>query len=278
MTKESKEQLYTMGRTEAETKRLIAQSHLFEEITGRFLKRCGISPGMKVLDIGSGAGDVSLAVADIVGNDGTVVGVDMNPQILETARQRAAAEQLSNVSFIAGDIREIPLDKDFDAVVGRLVLMYIPQPEEVLKRLTNHLNPGGIVAFQEIELKMYKALVHPDTPNMNKIVEWLLAVFTKSGADIGMGMNLFGVYLKAGLPAPSMQVEAPLGGPKNWPGYHYAAASFKSMLPLIVQLGIATEEEVDVENMAERLEKEVFEAQRPIVLPSHVTAFSKLGG
>ena len=265
-----------MGRSEAETKRLIVQSQLFEEITGRFLKRCGIAPGMKVLDVGSGAGDVTLAIADLVGRDGAVVGVDMNPQILETARDRAAAEHLSNIEFIAGDIRDVSLDRDFDAVVGRLVLIYIPQPEEVLRRLMNHLTPRGIVAFQEIELKMYQALKHPDTPYMNSLIDCMLEVFTRSGADIGMGLNLFSTFLEAGLPAPAMQVEAPVGGPENWPGYEYAAASFESMLPLIVQFGIATEGEVDVENMARRLEKEVLDARRPIVLPTHVTAFAQM--
>ena len=276
MNTEQEKQEYTMGRTEAETKRLMVQSQLFEEITGRFLKRCGIAPGMKVLDVGSGAGDVSLAVADIVGKDGAVVGVDMNPQILETARGRAEAEHLSNVEFIAGDIREVSLDDDFDAVVGRLVLMYLPSPENALSRLMNHLKPRGIVAFQEAELNMYRALKNPDTPYMNDIVDWLLEVFTRSGADIGMGLKLYGTFLNAGLPAPTMHVEAPVGGSPNWPGYAYAAASFNSMVPLIVHFGIATEEEVDVANMAQRLEKEVRETQRPVVLPTHVTAFAQM--
>ena len=88
------ERTYTMGRSKEETERLIQQSGLYEGITGRLLRDAGLFTGMKVLDIGSGAGDVAMAAAQLVGSEGEVVGVDMNPEILETARTRAQAAGL----------------------------------------------------------------------------------------------------------------------------------------------------------------------------------------
>ena len=62
---------------------------------------------MRVLDIGSGAGDVALVAAELVGPEGEVVGVDMNPEILETARDRVRQAGHRNVKFLAGDVHTL---------------------------------------------------------------------------------------------------------------------------------------------------------------------------
>ena len=92
-----------MGRSEEETQRLIEQSQLYDDVTRRFFLRSGIAKGMKVLDVGSGAGDVALTLAEFVGPEGRVVGIDVNPDVLETAQARAEAAGFSNIEFIAGD-------------------------------------------------------------------------------------------------------------------------------------------------------------------------------
>src|SRR5262249_7924695 len=103
----------------------------------------------KVLDVGSGAGDVALLLADLVGPRGRVVGVDENLDVLKTARARVEASGRHNVSFRAGDIGKIPLESDFDAVVGRWILMYLPDPAASLRPLASRVRAGGIVAFHE---------------------------------------------------------------------------------------------------------------------------------
>lgn len=265
---------YTMGRSESETKRLIEQSQLYDGVTRRFLNAAGIEKGMKVLDIGSGAGDVALTLAEFVGNDGAVVGVDVNAEILETARGRAETAGITNVEFIAGDARTLDLPDDFDAIVGRLVLMYMAEPADALKQLAARLRPGGIVAFQEIELTFYRAIVHPDTPLVNKLIECAIAVFEKSGAHIGMGIHLYRAFVDAGLPEPTLHFETPMGGPAAWPGYEFLANSIRSVLPLMEAYGIATAEEVEVDTLAERLRAEVVAAKRPLLLPPHITAYA----
>ncbi len=267
---------YTMGRTEGEEERLIQQSQLYDAVTRRFLKEAGLSSGMKVLDIGSGAGDVALTVAELVGPAGAVVGVDVNPAILATAQARAQEAGFTNVEFIAGDARTLDLGNDFDALSGRLVLMYMADPADALKQLATRLRPGGIAAFQEADFTPYRQMYHPETPLANKLIDWALGVFERSGAHSDMGFGLYRAFVEAGLPEPYMHFESPVGGPESWAGYQFVANSFRSMLPLIEEYGIATAEEVDVETLAERVRREVVTAKRPFALPPHVTAWAQL--
>ena len=276
MTESKADATYTMGRSAGETERLIEQAHLYERVTLRMLRNAGVEPGMKVLDIGSGAGDVAMAAAQLVGPEGAVVGVDMNPEILEAARTRAQQAGHANIEFVTGDALELELPRDFDAVTGRLVLMYIADPVAALKQFVTHLSSGGIVAFQEAELTLYRAVHSPDTPLVNQLVEWGLEVFQRSGANIGMGLELQRVFTEAGLPAPVAHLEAPAGAGPDWVGFGFLQQAFTSLLPLIESFGIANAAEVEVETLAERLQREAESSGRLIVLPPHVTAYARL--
>ena len=270
------ERTYTMGRSQEETERLIQQAGLYEDITGRLLRDAGLFTGMKVLDIGSGAGDVAFAAAELVGSEGEVIGVDMNPEILETARTRAQAAGLANVQFVAEDVQTLDLPNDFDALIGRLVLLYLPDPVATLKQLATHLRPGGIVAFQDVEFSVYSSIAHPETPIMNQLAEWGVEVFRRSGANVGMGLDLYSTFVDAGLPEPTLQYSAPVGGPETWGGYQFIAAAFQSLLPLLERFEIATAEEVDLDTLAQRLRAEVVASKRPLILPPHITAWAQL--
>jgi ubiquinone/menaquinone biosynthesis C-methylase UbiE len=134
---------YALGRSDAETRRLILQHQLYGPFTRQFLTAAGITAGMKVLDVGSGAGDVALLLADLVGPQGQVIGVDVNAEILQLARSRVQAVGWTTVTFHPGDIMELDLDRDFDAVAGRWVLQHTPDPVALLRRARNWLRPGG---------------------------------------------------------------------------------------------------------------------------------------
>ncbi len=267
---------YTLGRTSHETTRLIEQSRIYGESTKRLCKRAGIIDGMRVLEIGSGAGDVALMLAERVGPTGQVVGVDINTEILDTARQRATDAGLQNVEFIAGDARDLGFSDKFDAVVGRFVLMYMANPSEAFAKLIAHLKPGGIAAFQEPEYTLYPAFLHPDTPLMNQLITWILDVFKHSGAHLNMGIGLYQTFVNAGLPPPTMHLESPIGAAKTWAGYRYMATIFQSLLPLLEKYDLATAEQVGVDTLAARIRQEVIASKRPFFLPLHVTAYSTL--
>ena len=267
---------YTMGRSEGETERLIQQSQLYEAVTRRFFQEAGLVSGMRVLDVGSGAGDVAMAAAELVGAEGEVVGVDVNAAILDTAQARVRELGFENIQFTEGDARTLDVGANFDAVVGRLVLMYMSDPADALKQLTRHLRPGGIVAFQEVDFSPYMSIYRSDTPLMNKLKDWGIAVFQHSGAHIEMCMDLHRTFVDAGLPAPVLHFVAPLGGAETWAGYDFIANAFRSLVPLMEEFGIATAEEVDVDTLADRIREEIRVSKRPLLLPPHVTAWARL--
>ena len=286
MSNQSRDAEDTMGRSESETERLIKQFELYDDVTRRLFLRSGIAKGMKVLDVGTRTGDVACMLSEFVGAEGTVIGVDLNADILEFAKAQAKEFGITNIEFIAGDIRTLELPNDFDAVAGRLVLMYMAAPTDVLKHLATHVRPGGIVVFQEVDFTPY-TVVHPDTPLMNDLIEWRRtlfersvferSVFERTGAHVDMGMELYKAFVDAGLPEPALHFEAPMGGPENWPGFGYFEKIFRhNILPRLEAYEIATADEVDVDTLAERLQAEVASSKRPIMLPPRITAYATL--
>jgi ubiquinone/menaquinone biosynthesis C-methylase UbiE len=186
--KAERETQYVLGQTAEETERLQAQAVFVQPFTERLFRDAGLARGMKVLDLGSGAGDVALLAARLVGSEGQVVGIDTNPSILETARGRARDARCNNVSFAAGDIRELSLPQDFDAVVGRYVLMFMPDPAAAMRSVADHLRPGGIAAFQEPDLTQ-GPYAHPSSSLLDQIWQWISVAFRESGADTEMGLK-----------------------------------------------------------------------------------------
>lgn len=266
--------LYVMGRSAHETRRLQEQAQIYGPSTRRLFIEAGIKPGMRVLDIGCGAGDVTLVVADLVGPQGAVVGVDVNSAIVQTAQMRIQAAGLSNVSFIEGDIRSVDPGTDFDAVVGRLVLLYLGNPTETVRKVVNHLRPGGIVAFQEPDFTS-GPVDFPPSPLNQQMWHWWRQTAGRAGLDLTMGFKLYQVYQAAGLPAPQMHLEAPMGGGPDWAGYSYMAEAMRSILPLLLKFGVATADEVAIDTLATRFRQEVLNQQGVVMLPTFVSAWSR---
>lgn len=105
---------YTVGRTQAETDRLIQQAQLYESFSRLWLTNAGLRDGMRVVDVGCGAGDVAFLAASLVGPSGNVLAVDVNPDVIRTARERAHREGVPNVTFEVADFRELAPAEQFD--------------------------------------------------------------------------------------------------------------------------------------------------------------------
>jgi ubiquinone/menaquinone biosynthesis C-methylase UbiE len=266
---------YLLGRTAEETQRLIYQADFQSLFTRRLLEEAGIGTGMRVLDVGSGAGDVALLAAALVGLTGTVVGVDTNRAVLSVARERVRAAEMTNISFIEGDINDSPVDGPFDAIVGRLVLVYQPDPVATLRALARLLRPGGVAAFQEFNFNPGSLATFPPTPLWQQVWEWIRAVILRIGLDEYSGYRLYRHFQDAGLPAPRMHITCSVGGGTDWGGYRYAAETLRSMLPLLTQFGIACAEEVQIDTLAERLRAETVTGGGVVKTPELVGAWAR---
>ena len=265
---------YALGYTEAELQRLIRQSEFYAEFTGDVLQRAGLGKGMRVLDVGCGPGDVSLLAARMVGPTGAVFAVDRSEESLTLAAARAQRAGIHNIRFIREELTHLEFNEPFDALIGRFVLMFLPDPADVLRRLVQFLRAGGIVAFQEMIVR--NSSTEPlDLPLWGQCGRWIRDGFMQSGVDVEMGAKLYATYLKAGLPGPEMNLRARISGGKNSPHPEYLAGIIASLLPMLERHGIVKRDDVDIETLALRLQEELTTHDAVSILPSLVGAWTR---
>ena len=248
---------YALGRSVNEHGRLTRQAALLEAITERLLREAGLEAGMRVLDVGSGVGDVAFLAAELVGRRGAVVGIDVDGDALNAARQRAELLGRRNVTFVQGDVRSAALDGAFDAAIGRLVLAYIDDPAAALRAIGQRVRPGGVLAFQELDLDPADhARSFPEGTLWDETGRRVIETFARAGTHERMGRQLFAAFLAAGLPAPVMHEEALVGGGAGFAGYAWLADVARSLAPLMDELGVASADERGLETLAARIRED----------------------
>lgn len=127
---------------------------------------------------------------------------------MSASRARAKARGLGNVEFVEGDLRSVDPGELFDAVVGRLVLMYVADPATALRAIAGHLVPGGILALMEINWRPESFLSHPPVPLWGQVWDWMCETVERAGVQMNMGFELHRCFLEAGLPGPEMLPQA----------------------------------------------------------------------
>lgn len=270
---------YPIAHTRAELERLVRQGSFLGDLTEQVLRKAGLAPGMRVLDVGCGAGDVSFLAAKFVGPAGTVIGVDKAPEAIAAAQQRAQQAGLDNVRFVAADLAGFQLDGEpVDALIGRLVLMYFPDPVAVLRRLLAFVKPGGIVAFQELDLLPSPPpdiMSHPLCETYVTAGTRVNQAFARAGIDGRIAFKLGQIFQQAGLPAPQMLAMQRVERGPDSHIYDWIAQTTRSVLPLMQQTGVATAEEVQVDTLAERMRREAVEKDCTLMTPPLIGAWAR---
>ncbi|MFF5228008.1 class I SAM-dependent methyltransferase [Dactylosporangium sp. NPDC000521] len=262
---------YALARSHEEYERLGRQALFLHGSTERLLRDAGLRPGMRVLDVGSGAGDVAFLAAGIVGPQGSVVGVDIDGGALRVARGRAEALGLANVHFVEGDLDTAEAGTGFDAAVGRLVLMYRADPAAALRAVAARVRSGGIVAFQELDLDPAVTVRSmPGTSLWNDTGTLVIEAFRRAGMQVRMGRRLFGAYTAAGLPEPTMCDEALVGGGPGFGGYAWLAGVARGLAPLMPSLGLDAPSDLDT--LADRLRDDAVTNGTVVWTPSFIGA------
>lgn len=253
---------YTLESSDAERERLRSQAQALRLPTERLFRAAGIGPGMSVLDVGCGVGDVALLAAELVGPTGSVVGFDRDPAQVAAAAARAPGP---HVTFTVAEIDQPPPGQ-FDAVVGRLVLMYQPDMAVAVQGLAARLRPGGVMAFIESNNRhdAVVALTWPVTPFQDKVHNWILQAFAATGTQPYAGIRLPGLYRLAGLePQPPYEVCGAVY--EGRASAEMTAAVVRAMLPVLERQGVDPAD-VDIDTLADRILADAG-SERVVALP-----------
>ncbi len=263
---------YVLGDTDAEHERLIRQAARIAPLTERFFREAGIGPGQRVLDLGSGVGDVALLAGKLVGPSGEVVGVERDTRTIARARARSVEAGHHHVSFIQSDITQLSSDMPFDAVVGRFILQFLPDPVSVLRSVSHFLRPGGVVAFQEPSWVPF-LLLCPHLPLWSAGASLIHEHARRAGVNTQMGLDLYKVFQKAGLPAPSMYMEVPLGNDPDFT--QWVSDVICGHKAQYQQFNLSLEPLGDLDTLAERLQEEVASSNTVVPWLALVGAWSR---
>lgn len=266
---------YLLGHDPDELARLEHQAMVLAPATRTVLHLAGITPGMRVLDLGSGAGDVALEVADLVGPTGSVVGIDQSVPALTLAAKRVEEREVTNVSFVHGKLEDIDLIDDFDAVVGRLILLYTPDPDLVLAKFARLVRPGGVVAMMEFEMTAAGTL--PPTELSSLVGYWIAEAFRRSGLDASLGARLAGVLARAGLGQVSVLGLQGYRPPGDREGALMAAGVLRTLLPVLEKTGVATAADIGIDTLADRFAADSAEHDAVFKPPTLVGAWATVG-
>jgi ubiquinone/menaquinone biosynthesis C-methylase UbiE len=243
---------YALGSTDQERQRLMRQGVIYRNFLASAFRAAGLAPGMRVLDLGCGAGDVAMLAADLVGPAGSVVGIDRDAASVAWATKRVVEDGYRNIRFQVAEFHEFVDTQHFDALVGRFILMYLPDPVATLGHLSQQLRPGAAIAFMEPDFTVPSS-VFPDLPQFKNGGHWVGEVLRRSGARIDMGMRLYATYRDAGFVNTATEVSHLSGCGINREMAHYFAQTLRSLLPKIIEYGLATKEEIQIDTLADRI-------------------------
>jgi len=265
---------YELGHSERELKRLRLQAELTDPFTRQYYRDAGIEQGMRVLDVGSGGGDAALVAAELVGEKGQVVGVDIAAAAVAAAQARVGALGKRNISFHHGDLDRLEFAEKFDAAVGRYVLMFNPDPAAMVKSAARLVRPGGVIVFHETDWNGVRS--NPVAPMYQQCHDWIVRTFEKVGTNPQMGHHLRSVFVRAGLSAPSMALRALIQGPSERVAYiHMIAELANTLAPVMEEQGVIARGEFDPATFGSRMISEVERLDSVVVGRSEVGAWSR---
>jgi ubiquinone/menaquinone biosynthesis C-methylase UbiE len=264
---------YVLGHSDPELQRLERQASFFATETEDILQRAGLAPGMRVLDIGCGVGDVSMIAARLVGPDGAVLGVDRSAEAVATARRRADSAGYGQARFEVADITALAPAEPFDALVGRFILLHLTDRVGLLRRLFALLRPGAAVAFVEMDIGAAASV--PELPLVTRCLEWITRVYRKVGAEPDMGSHLYGTLRAAGV-TPRLAGTCRMEGGPDAVAYDLVADTLRSLGPSLLSLGIATAEELGLDTLSDRLRTAAVAGEHCLILPRIVGAWARI--
>ncbi|MGE3808994.1 MAG: methyltransferase domain-containing protein [Gemmataceae bacterium] len=205
-----------------------------------FFKRLDVRSPMRCLDVGCGAGAVTLELARLVQPGGAAIGLDRDERCLEIARAQTAEAGLPT-RFEQVDVADLVEQAAFDLVYARFLLTHFSDPQGGLARLVHAARPGGRVAVEDIDFRMH--LSRPDCPAFRRYQELYREVVRQKGGDADIGPRLPRLFLEAGLEEVHADAVLPLFSEGE--GKLIAAVTMEHIREAVIAAGLATTGEID---------------------------------
>jgi SAM-dependent methyltransferase len=257
---------YVLGNDPQELTRLDLQAAGIEQPSRLLMQAAGIRPGLRVLDLGTGLGHVARIAADLVGPSGAVVGIDESGDALAVARARTDTAGVGNLSFVEGDVRQWRATEPFDVVVGRLILFHLADPVVAVRHQLRHLRDGG--RFVAIDFDIASARSEPAVPLVAEALDWVIRVFEAANAWPRIGARLGPILTSAGLrDVVTMGVQGYLP-PGDRAAAQLLGGVVRSLAPAIVKHGIATEADLGLPTLEDRLHEALVQADAVLLPPT----------
>jgi SAM-dependent methyltransferase len=267
---------YLLGHSNCELERLARQAKQIAPATREYFREAGMAHGMRVLDVGSGTGDVAFLAADLIGPSGEVICTDIAPAAVAVARDAADQRGLRQVSFLEGDPSKMTFEEPFDFVVGRYVLAHQADPKAMLRGLTKHLRPGGMMVFQDPDWSFVSS--DPVAPTYDRCCRWAMDAAGRSGIRIVNAVTwMHRAFVGAGLKPPTMRMRTMVGdavGVEDW--LRSVADVVVTMLPTIEKYGIATSADAGIDTLSDRIVREVASGGGIVIGRAEIGAWSQV--
>lgn len=253
---------YALGSSPAERDRLRRQSEELRAHSAALLDRIGVERGWKAIDLGCGPSGIIEMLAERVGPQGNVTGLDLNSANVALAHQFADEHRLTNVELAEGDARRTGLPPaSFDLAHARTLLINIPDPAVVVAEMVRLVRPGGWVAV--LEPDGGGSLCYPPHPAWDRLSQIFWSASQAEGGDLQVGRRLPELFRQAGLADIGVEAKAdiyPLGHSRRT----VRPDLVRSMRPKILERAIASEQELD---QVDRAVREHLDNPDTLVLP-----------
>jgi ubiquinone/menaquinone biosynthesis C-methylase UbiE len=240
LTADSVDDVYIMGRSDAEYDRLRRQATVWEPATAQVLDDIGLAAGMRCLDVGSGVGAVLRLMADRVGPSGHVAGLDNDARVGQIALIDLHRRGYHQVSFKRGDVNqtnEIAPDS-FDIVFARFLLLHMIDPAATLRRMYGWVKPGGWLVIQDYDCLPLE--IHPQLPLVAEFRRVFFAVMAQTGRDLRLGLKLRAIFAQA---AAGDDVTTRVHARQTTlaEAAEMIAGVYRSVLPMALELGVTND-------------------------------------
>ena len=235
---------YVLGTQDAELRRLGFQHRLWSRQAAEAWEIAQFRPGQRLIDVGCGPGFATTELAQLVGLDGGVVGVDASERFINYLRARAAAISLPQIEARVGDVQQLDLPAaSFDGAYARWVLCFVSDPASVVAGVARALKPGGVFVIQDYYY--YRgAAICPTRPVVRQVFEAVDQSWRVRGGDPDIGKRLPTLLTEAGFEVnrldPLVRVARPDTALWDWP-----TTFFANYLPVLVEMNLITQPDAD---------------------------------